>query len=431
MRNVFKISKKALNQYILIYIMLLLNQSNFYAFYIDGNQAIQLMLIIFCAVTLLFKYRRSAQYGFLLCGIMLFAVVFERFLNGGVGITFWYEMALKVLIVCVAFYADKDQFLNRFIKTVGVLAIVSIVLWGLQVISINLPARLFTVHDTRNIHVEYDYQGNRSSWNYKCYGLFLYSYMTYYPNRNVGIFTEPGIYQSVLNSALFVLLFMNECLHIDITKRKRYFILFSVALLTTQSTTGYLGFMAILLVLLLNKNDDKSINWKRIAVSLGLVFLIGLGCDLAIRGEDSLLNVAFLSKLFDDSNHLSLVAENSTGKYRMASLLMSLQAMLDHPLGLGYDGWISYSSINELSGAGGFPLKLGAVLGIVPLLYLLMWIFTPLKNLCKGWKVNLLFVFLYFNTSLAQSSAVYPVLIMIPIVLKSLGEYRFVDEGWT
>ena len=431
MSNAFKISKKALCQYMLIYIMLLLNQSNFFAFYIDGSQGIQLILILLFSATLLLRHRRKAQYGFHICLFMLLAVIFERFWSGGVGISYWCEIALKVLIVYLAFCVDEEHFLDRFLKLVSILASISILLWGLQILNINLPASLFTVHDTRNIQVEYDYQGNRSAWNYKCYGLFLYSYLTYYPNRNVGIFTEPGIYQAVLNSALFVLLFMNEWLHIDVSKRKKYVILFSVALVTTQSTSGYLGFLATLLVLLLSRNEDNSINWKKMAVSLSLAVLIGLGIDLAIRGEDSLLNVAFISKLFDNSNRLSLVAENSTGKYRMASLLMSLQAMLNHPLGLGYEGWISYSSINELSGAGGFPLKLGAVLGIIPLLYLMIWIFSPLKNLRKGWKVSILFVFLYFNTSLAQTSAVYPVLIMIPIILKELDRDRAIKmEGY-
>lgn len=430
MSNAFKISKKALCQYILIYIMLLLNQSNFFAFYIDGNQKIQLVLILLFSGALLVKHCHKAQYGFYICAFMLLAVIFERFLNGGIGISFWYEMALKVLVVYMALCVDEEHFLDRLLKLVSILASISILLWGLQIIGINLPVRLFTAHNTRYIHAEYDFQGNRSVWNYKCYGLFLYSYMTYYPNRNIGIFTEPGIYQAVLNSALFVLLFMNEYIHIDSSKRKRLIVLFSVTLLTTQSTTGYLGFLAILLVLLINRKGDDSINWKKMAVSLGIAFLIGLGIDLAIRGDDSLLNVAFISKLFDNSNRLSLVAENSTGKYRMASLLMSFQAMLDHPLGLGYDGWIAYSSVNELSGAGGFPLKLGAVLGIVPLVCLLMWLFMPIKNFQKGCKVSILFIFLYFNTALAQTSAVYPVLIMIPIILKKFDRKKSIEmEG--
>ena len=43
----------------LIYIMLLLNQSNFFAFYIDGSQGIQLILILLISATLLLRHRRK------------------------------------------------------------------------------------------------------------------------------------------------------------------------------------------------------------------------------------------------------------------------------------------------------------------------------------------------------------------------------------
>ena len=421
-----KISKKAFWQYIAIYAMLLINQSNFYAYYIDGNDNVELILIGLLATLLFVKHRNKARYGYGICLFMLTAVIFERVIHGGIGISFWYEISLKILITCVAIFVDEQEFLNRFIKVVSILAFISIIFWGLQLVGINLAESLFGAHDTRNVLATYDYQGNRSASNYQCYGMYIYSYLAYYPNRNVGIFTEPGIYQCVINAAIFVLVFMGEFLDIDKSGKQRLFLLFSLTLIITQSTTGYLGYLAILFAVLIRRSVEsseasESFNWKGIVASFALIAVIVLAVDLAIRGADSLLNVAFLSKLFDNSNNLSLVAENSTGKYRMASLLMSIQAMLEHPLGLGYDGWVAYSSVDELigvGGAGGWPLKMGAILGVVPLLVLLFWLFYPLKNLKKGWITNVLFVFLYFNTSLAQTSAVYPVLIMITIFLR-------------
>ena len=79
--------------------------------------------------------------------------------------------------------------------------------------------------------------------------------------------------------------------------------------------------------------------------------------------------------------------------------------------------------MNELAGAGGWPFKFGAIMGVVPLAYLMYWIFAPLKKLKGDTVLIALLVFLYFNTATAQSSAVYPALILIPMYLRTSREY--------
>ena len=47
----------------------------------------------------------------------------------------------------------------------------------------------------------------------------------------------------------------------------------------------------------------------------------------------------------------------------------------------------------------------------------MIWIFAPLRYIKKRWIEIAIIVFLYFNTAMAQTSAFYPTLIVVPIYL--------------
>ena len=85
--------------------------------------------------------------------------------------------------------------------------------------------------------------------------------------------------------------------------------------------------------------------------------------------------------------------------------------------------------INELSGTGGWPLKIGAILGVVPFVGTLYWIISPLKYRRKSFIQNFIVVFLYMNSSLAQSSAFYPTLIMVPVYLTLVYKNKACNGG--
>lgn len=114
------ISKKAILQYIAVYLMLIINQSNFYAYYIDGNEKLQLLLIVILSVLLFLRHRMKAYYGYAICVFMLLSIFFVRVFRGGIGISFWYEIALKVLIVFFALLIDEEHFFDRFINIVSI-----------------------------------------------------------------------------------------------------------------------------------------------------------------------------------------------------------------------------------------------------------------------------------------------------------------------
>ena len=422
-----RVKKSALFQYLLIYIMLLCNSSNFYAYKVDGNIVTQYILIAAMVVFLLLKKSVLSKQALTCVFVLLSFTIFVRLLQGGIGLSFWNEMAIKILCVAVAISIDNERFLDRFVKTVVVFAVISMFFWGLQLAGINLAKMIFTRFVTRNNSITYDYEGYRTVTNLPGYGQLIYSYLEVYRHRNIGIFSEPGVYQMVINAAICILLFFSQYIEIKPQRRKAYFFILSICLITTQSTSGYLGYLAILMAVLIkrraNNQEIIEVNWKGYVISAVGIGAIVLSVDYFTRGTNSLIYVSILSKLFTNNNQFSLVAENSTGQYRVASLTMSLLAMVKCPLGMGVEKWNSFYKLNELAGAGGWPFKFGAIMGVVPLAYLMYWIFAPLKKLKGDTVLIALLVFLYFNTATAQSSAVYPALILIPMYLRTKREY--------
>lgn len=424
-----KIHKRALLQYFTIYIMLVLNQSNLFQIFIFGNTRVTTFIVAAELLYLIVKYRKKARYGILFTFVLLCFVVFARFMFGDIGIEYWYEMAEKILIVFIAILVDPDHFLSRFIKTVVFFAGVSIIFWLFQATGNNLQSKFLPSYRTGGVSVSYDYYGYGTTNYMTCNGLLLCSYITNYAMRNVGIFTEPGIYQMVLISALYILLYFKSYCGFSDKQEKRYFIVLTIALFTTQSTTGYLAYFVLLLCKVIQNGKSADRKWKeRLLVILGII-VIALAIDYSIRGEQSFLYTTLIIKLFDANKRISLVAEHSTGQYRVATTLTAIQAVITHPMGLGLSGWNSFSSINNLAGAGGFPFRMGAIIGIAPLVISLIWIFYPLKYTNNSTIEKLVFVFLYFNTTLAQTSAFYPTLILIPLIYyfvgkKSITEYE-------
>lgn len=124
-------------------------------------------------------------------------------------------------------------------KTVVFFASISLILWFLSVLQINIWDQITPEVDSLMSYRIYSDSSTYQEFSYKLHGMFLYSHRTV-DMRNVSIFTEPGIYQMVLNTAIFVLLFLRDKL-VSFSDKKvgRALMILSCALLSTQSTTGY------------------------------------------------------------------------------------------------------------------------------------------------------------------------------------------------
>lgn len=410
-----KISKEALLQYGLLYLLLTLNQSVLYRDFLYEYTYLWLLgLIMLCYF---FAKRRAfgvLKYSSLLLVGLLIAVVFVRILTNGIGLQAWATWGVGVLGCVCAFVVKPECFVCRFIKIVVTLASISIVFWCIQIIKPDI---------LKSVLYEFDSHWTYSTWSsatdftvhhYKAYGVLLYSFSDIDNGmvRNTSIFTEPGIYQMVLNTTLTLLLFFRDFVYTSKKYYLRSIFVIIIAIVTCQSTTGYIGMMSIILVYVFSHNISERIVRRRI-IYLIVVSSCLLIADFVIRGNESLLNSVVFSKVADEKG---MNLETDSGYYRMVMINICIESIINNPFGVGSKELEHLLYLSGGEGVAASILVFAAILGVIPFLFYLFWLFKPIFSLCKPAYVKLLIVFLYFNTVLAQSSAFYPCLISFTLI---------------
>ena len=147
-----------------------------------------------------------------------------------------------------------------------------------------------------------------------------------------------------------------------------------------------------------------------ILASLAVIILI----DSLLNGENSILYNVVIGKLFDE-NGFNLAASGS-GFYRVRTIEYVIEVIRKYPLGAGYDIYNAFilsqkQYLNELVGVE--CLKAFAYYGtpqmILTYVYLAKTAWKRKRNIIQ-W---ILVVFLYINTTMAQSEIFYPSLIIL------------------
>lgn len=409
-------SKKstAILQYILIYLMLLIPGSCYFAKYLDDNTLSFFVIALCFALFALFpKYRKP--YAIVFTAFMLFVVIFTRvYTNGGAGIASFLQFAVCLLSTHMAICCDIENFFTRWIKVVVALALISIVCWAVLFVMPELAGTLLG-------DKYYIITLGESQWAtvYHARGKFFYCFLETHPHRNCGIYTEPGVYQIVLNSALFVLLFLKDKLELKNFKQYRnYIIVIIIALVTCQSTTGYIGLILTVLFFYLfrsntAKTDSKIKRYILITFAVAIVVLI---LDYSSRGTESILYEQIINKLFGGSISGGFDITESTGNARLGTIIISLKAILRDPLGVGTDVFYMMKNTYDTHLVAASVMSFAAIYGLIPWIIMLISVLKPVFKKLK-FSHAFLFTLLFFNTTLAQTDLLYPALIMIPMYL--------------
>ena len=402
-------------QYFLIYAMYLMPGSTFIYIYAKSAYSYGIIALFLLTVLVSKKFRES--YGVAISCLLFLTTLVSRFLVGGVGLDAFAELSACVLITQLAICCDVEHFLDRWLNVVTFFAIVSVVSWALFILVPSLapvvlgPSFVSGVMGTVPWEV---YLHGR--------GTIFYSLFELHEYRNCGVFTEPGKYQVVLNSALFILLFMRNHLHIENEAKFRFRLIATVlALITCQSTTGYIGMTLCFVVYLLAPSKDGAKNIKVYILALVLLIVLGLLVQYWVDPENSVLTVTVFSKLFSGSDG-GLDLSAGTGAYRDQMIDVCLEIMASHPLGVGYDALL-YAARAAGDGlvAAAF-VSYAAVYGIVPWLVLMFALFYPAFR-WMSLPAAILFVGLFINTTLAQTHLLYTGLILVPT-------YLAIVNGW-
>lgn len=418
-----KLSKNALLQYVCIYIMLFVNQSS--AFHNIYSSYALIIAVFFCFLIALKKRLDAYSIGFIAL-LFFFMYVVRIRTDGGVGIGAWAMWACMISTTYFTICLNRKMFIPRFIRLVYFLAIVSLICYLISLVSPEVLRNILTPYNNASYWRQWSNSTDYIAHSYKAYGLWFYVLNDNHITRNCGIFTEPGIYQMVLNTALFFLFFFENNLLIDSKKRSRMIVILSITLLSTQSTTGYLMFIVMIIGYLLKQNEFKDKIKGRIIFILVLVSL-ALVVDYNLRNQDSILAVSIFNKLFTETGQFSVAA--NSGDARTGTILICLASMFTHPLGVGYTRVHELLNVNETGYLAAQIFQTGAAMGIGVLLVMLIWVFYPIIKSKSTIMIKLLYVFMYFNTALAQSREFYPTLIMIPLWVYLYENWQYTLEG--
>lgn len=399
---VIKFNSKAIIQYIYIYMMIEFVGGRVYT--VIGQAAYGLIIFIlgfiFCInhKNITYNDKKIKIYMYIVFwGLSCTAI----YTFGNLSIYTVFTTISKFLIVYMAVAKDRIGFLNRFLNLTYILSITSLIIYGItMVIGYEKLAPIYTnLYEIKN----------GTGWMGSTYGLFLIVFNLMDPTRNAYMFGEPGEYQMLIVVALYLVLFKGN--NLEQKKRMKYLIIFLITLLTIQSTTGFISFSVMVLVLLAQSNK---IAGKKIK-SIFVILFVGLGIYMLVTPQDAnFIYKSVFNKILDSSGNIDLTV--STGVARVWPIERYFVWIKESPLkalfGVGYSG-LANTSIGEYTTAG--IINCFMMFGIINSIIIYSFLISQIIKYTYGKLEILMIIFIIVNMGISQ-----PDLIGVLSILLSL-----------
>ena len=398
---------KDILQYITIYMVLLVQGTAFESIYHDFFQ----LIIFFISGIYYYCYKHTlSKRSFAKLMVVSFSLFVSYIGTKGsttIGsiITFFNAF---LLVICV-YDICPEKIAKRTVELTCLLSLSSLFFYAIQMINPELLKRISIpyIFDSGD-----QYWQNGTRVNLIIYFNFLFSYNPYAQRtRNCGIFTEPGVYAMVLTAALFLLLYNKD--KFEIKTFKKYIAILIIAMISTQSTMGFLCLAIILVYILLDKREKNMGNIKNVLILACIVVLI----VSRYQGTESMVYKHLLSKIYDfDSGVLNLAV--STGRSRIESIRVDMSIALQNPFGVGYRDYIPlWNSIKEnipdRASCVGITKNL-AVFGFIPVFYIFAYYCNVFRNSNK--KLAVCYCICLIIIYLSQPNLYSPVLMLVSYV---------------
>ncbi|TDT46717.1 hypothetical protein CLV90_0775 [Maribacter spongiicola] len=348
-----------MNIYYLVVLLFLLFSSKA-NFLVESNLAwfgLEVFMII-VAFKLNKVKKRDVQFFLVSAGIFFVYILFRFKLNKlpsdyfTSDVFYFFKFVLTAYLFCLIL---KEKALYYLVKVITHLAIISLVFYALQLIQNGAIVKAIgTAFESITV--------NDGSFRYTNFVFFTFDDIHYY--RNSGFCWEPGAFGSFLTLALLFNFLIN-----DFKLNKEAFII-TLAILTTVSTTAYLGVFLLFFLRyrVLNKGSKVTIIAFAIVLALAIPNVPFLGEKIVeIYEQDirDLKRIEELSTYYDD-------VQRQIPLNRFASVIF-LYEQFDWKLFLGvsnqYDEYYKNEfNVNISNGIMDFITKFGVV-GLLVLLY--------------------------------------------------------------
>lgn len=402
-----RINKKHILQYFLIYWMLL--DAGSAAVSVIGINAYYLSLFILGLVGCILyrntnQFKEVFRYRIQLFCIVLIFLYFITFLitSGGLYYTIILQNVGRILIVLYAVMIDRKNFVTRFVNVVTFLASISLIIfWGYFIAGTGFWS--FITSHLPIVRAATPSLGAQ-------YGAFILCFNYFDPTRNTYIFGEPGEYQLVISTALFLMLFLKPKFS-DIRKKINLIILL-VTLVTIQSTTGYFNLIVLVACVLIapnrsNESDKRII--KRFITGLVIIAIIGI---IFFDGWDYFVNKVLVEKTLDESGNIDFTQGTAAGRWNGFVRLWDYMSL--HPFncifGIGFGNRIA----TGVTSCNGFTNSI-LDFGILTMLWL-VYSFTRALYTKLNLSTTFTGLFVIMNTWFGQPVPLYTLMIVIAFV---------------
>lgn len=282
------------------------------------------------------------------------------------------DISALFLITCIAVTAfgiavlyDANKIVDLFLKFMVIVTVISII--G------------YVITNYTNLDDYFLKLDNVNGIEYKT--VFVYSTISIIPDRNCGIFWEPGIFASFLVYAIVMELLF---------KKGEYSIprllLFVGALLTTNSAAGYVLLLLCVLLfvsVLLQKNNNKKVKIVLISGMAGVTLLL------------ILLNFIILATPLKNNEHFQkLLFSNLIGSSRVNAVIHNLKIWAEYPIfGAGFKVVLERAKSYPDTSTSTYIMSLFGVIGIV---YNALWVYGVFRTKDKSLLTRIiLFVILF------------------------------------
>lgn len=334
-------------------------------FFANRHMMVTMFAFLFISVIYFLLKKGTINKKILALAAVLVTVLFiDAFITRANGFATNDAIILLMRLICIVIIASNIsiiEFKKTYIKIVYWISIISLACFILLMTGAvdSLPFQQ-VFHRTGNTDVICTFYYT-IGWN----GFF---------GRNAGLFWEPGMFQIILNIAVFFLLTTDE-LKVD-----KYIIIFVITILTTMSTTGYICLLLNLVYFLYRSN--------RIKHKLRYYVIIVL-CIIVILILDANTN------LITDK----LINKGGSFTTRFTDTLVGYALSLDYPV-TGYGPFntaitniLRTNGVSNISnGLAGFLLYNGYPFVIV---YLFLT-FISLKKICNNEIIPTVIIFIMF-----------------------------------
>lgn len=332
---------------------------------------------IFSAILLLFlSFLKPGSFSFLkvlpwvLANLLIYifqVIAFDAFDVNLVQLGYFF---VRLLIPVMYLVIVGKEYYKYYIKILYVYTLISFIFWLIEIIvpSLSLLLRNWAIYFSKltgSYVVDYK--------NISFFLLYTFTYASPYHllPRNAGPFWEPGAFAVYLSVALVFIFLSTKSI------KNKYVLVFSLAILTTQSTAGYLSLFIFWIWAILSSNT----NYKFFILMIVLVSAFFV------------YNSAPFMKLKLTEAYEQEMSQPLTGftSGRLYSARKSINAIGQHPfIGRGISRRTAYDEYSEFYGSYGIidiPARFGLIMGSIYFILFLnsLRIYASLSNNKNKW----------------------------------------------